>query len=97
MPLNFDVMHVLHFWCAIVSTASFGIACLAYDTAIHFALYQQPLYPEFIVNRFNIKRAAATFAQFACTLRGKHKENGGLPDFVTDYQIRHLGTLARVE
>ena len=51
---------------------SFGIACLTYHTAITFALYQ-PLYPEFIVNSFDIKRAAATFGQFAYTLNGKHK------------------------
>ena len=61
MPLTFDVMYVLHF-------------CLAYHTAIKFALYQL-LYPEFIVNSFDIKRAAATFVQFACTLHGKHKSN----------------------
>ena len=53
----------------------FGIACLAYHTAIKFALYQL-LYPEFIVNSFDIKRAAATFVQFACTLHGKHKYSG---------------------
>ena len=52
----------------------FGIACLAYHTAIKFALYQ-PLYPEFIVNYcFDIKRAAATFALFAFTL---HDETMG--------------------
>ena len=74
MPLTFDVMHVLHFWCVIYIYIRilFGIACLAYHTAIQFALYQ-PLYPEFIVNYcFDIKRAAATFALFACTLNGKH-------------------------
>ena len=75
MPLTFDVMHVLHFWCVIYIYLRllFGIACLAYHTAIKFALYQL-LYPEFIVNSFDIKRAAATFVQFACTLHGKHKE-----------------------
>ena len=45
---------------------------MAYHTAITVALYQH-LYPEFIVNSFDIKRAAATFAQIACTLHGKHK------------------------
>ena len=39
-----------------------------------FALYQ-PLHPEFIVNSFDIKRAAAIFAQFTHTLHGKHKAN----------------------
>ena len=59
--------------CYIYIRLLFGIACLAYHTAIKFALYQ-PLYPEFIVNYcFDIKRAAATFALFACTLNGKHK------------------------
>ena len=67
MPLTFDVMHVLDFLFVIYIRLLFGIACLAYHTAIKFALYQ-PLYPEFIVNCFDIKRAAATFAQFACTL-----------------------------
>ena len=71
-----------HLWCHACIALSmcyiyirllFGIACLAYHTAIKFALYQ-PLYPEFIVNYcFDIKRAAATFALFACTLNGKHK------------------------
>ena len=60
--------------CYIYLRLLFGIACLAYHTAIQFALYQ-PLYPEFIVNSFDIKRAAATFVQFACTLHGKHKVN----------------------
>ena len=72
MPLTFDVMHVLHFRCYIIYTAYFGIACLAYHTAIKYALYQ-PLYPEFIANSFDIKRATATFGQFACTHNGKHK------------------------
>ena len=58
--------------CYIYLRLLFGIACLAYHTAIKFALYQI-LYPEFIVNSFDIKRAAATFVQFACTLHGKHK------------------------
>ena len=58
--------------CYIYLRLLFGIACLAYHTAITFALYQ-PLYPEFIVNSFDIKRAAAIFVQFACTLHGKHK------------------------
>ena len=49
--------------CYIYLRLLFGIACLAYHTAIKFALYQL-LYPEFIVNSFNIKRAAATFVQF---------------------------------
>ena len=55
--------------CYIYLRLLFGIACLAYHTAIQFALYQL-LYPEFIVNSFDIKRAAATFVQFACTLHG---------------------------
>ena len=58
--------------CYIYLRLLFGIACLAYHTAIKFALYQL-LYHEFIVNSFDIKRAAATFGQFACTLHGKHK------------------------
>ena len=58
--------------CYIYLRLLFGIACLAYHTAIKFALYQL-LYPEFIVNSFDIKRAAATFVQFASTLHGKHK------------------------
>ena len=58
--------------CYIYLRLLFGIACLEYHTAIKFALYQL-LYPEFIVNSFDIKRAAATFVQFACTLHGKHK------------------------
>ena len=49
--------------CYIYLRLLFGIACLAYHTAIKFALYQL-LYPEFIVNSFDIKRAAATFVQF---------------------------------
>ena len=49
--------------CYIYLRLLFGIACLAYYTAIKFALYQL-LYPEFIVNSFDIKRAAATFVQF---------------------------------
>ena len=49
--------------CYIYLRLLFGIACLAYHTAITFALYQL-LYPEFIVNSFDIKRAAATFVQF---------------------------------
>ena len=49
--------------CYIYLRLFFGIACLAYHTAIKFALYQL-LYPEFIVNSFDIKRAAATFVQF---------------------------------
>ena len=57
--------------CYIYLRLLFGIACLAYHTAIKFALYQ-PLYPEFIVNSFDIKRAAATLVQFACTLHGKN-------------------------
>ena len=61
--------------CYIYLRLLFGIACLAYHTAIKFALYQL-LYPEFIVNSFDIKRAAATFVQFACTLHGKHKYYG---------------------
>ena len=36
------------FWCVIYIRLLFGIACLAYHTAIKFALYQ-PLYHEFIV------------------------------------------------
>ena len=65
MHCTFDVLHIY-------IRLLFGIACLAYHTAIKFALYQ-PLYPEFIVNYcFDIKRAAATFALFACTLNGKH-------------------------
>ena len=55
--------------CYIYLGLLFGIACLAYHTAIQFALYQL-LYPKFIVNSFDIKRAAATFVQFACTLHG---------------------------
>ena len=51
MYCTFDVLYYLRLL--------FGIACLAYHTAIKFALYQ-PLYPEFIVNSFAIKRAAAT-------------------------------------
>ena len=50
--------------CYIYLRLLFGIACLAYHTAIKFALYQL-LYPECIVNSFDIKRAAATFVQFA--------------------------------
>ena len=62
MYCTFDVLYIY--------TASLWY-CLS--TAIKFALYQ-PLYPEFIVNYcFDIKRAAATFALFACTLNGKHK------------------------
>ena len=67
MYCTFDVLYI-YLW------LRFGIACLAYHTAIKFALYQ-PLYPEFIVNSFDIKRAAAIFAQFACTLHDKHKDN----------------------
>ena len=58
--------------CYIYLRFLFGIAYLTYHTTITFALYQ-PLYPEFIGNSFDIKRAAATFAQFACILHGKHK------------------------
>ena len=65
MYCTFDVLYIY-------LRLLFGIACLAYNMAIQFALYQ-PLYPKFIVNSFDIKRAAATFAQFACTLHGKHK------------------------
>ena len=65
MYCTFDVLYIY-------LRLLFGIACLAYHMAIQFALYQ-PLYPESIVNSFDIKRAAATFAQFACTLNGKHK------------------------
>ena len=66
MYCTFDVLYIY-------IRLLFGIACLAYHTAIKFALYQ-PLYPEFIVNYcFDIKLAAATFALFACTLNGKHK------------------------
>ena len=51
--------------CYIYIRLLFGIACLAYHTAIKFALYQ-PLYPEFIVNYcFDIKRAAAGIACLA--------------------------------
>ena len=57
-----------------IYTVLFGIACLAYHSAIKCALCQ-PLYPEFIVNCFDIKRTAATFAQFSCTLNCKHKGN----------------------
>ena len=57
--------------CYIYLRLLFGIACLAYHTAIKFALYQ-PLYPEFVVNSIDHERAAATFVQFACTLHGKH-------------------------
>ena len=67
MYCTFDVLYIY-----IYLRLRFAIACLAYNTAIKFALYQ-PLYPEFIVNSFDIKRAAATFVQFACTLHGKHK------------------------
>ena len=70
MYCTFDVLYIY-------IRLLFGIACLAYHTAIKFALYQ-PLDPEFIVNYcFDIKRAAATFALFACTLNGKHKYNIG--------------------
>ena len=55
MYCTFDVLYI--------SKVLFGIACLAYHTGIKFALYQL-LYPEFIVNSFDIKRAAATFVQF---------------------------------
>ena len=63
---NFDVLSIY------IYTASCGIACLAYHTAINYVLYQ-PLYPEFIVNCFDIERAAATFAQFAYVFHGKLK------------------------
>ena len=56
MYCTFDVLYIY-------LRLLFGIACLAYHTAIKFALYQL-LYPEFIVNSFDIKRAAATFVQF---------------------------------
>ena len=76
IPLTFDVMYLcialLMCYIGLYIMLLFGIACLAYHTAIKFALYQL-LYPEFIVNSFDIKRAAATFVQFACTLHGKHK------------------------
>ena len=57
MYCTFDVLYI-YLWLL------FGIACLAYHTAIQFALYQPLYYPEFIVNSFDIKRAVATFAQF---------------------------------
>ena len=74
MPFTFDGMHVFHIWCVIriYLRLRFGIAFLAYATAINVALYQH-VYPEFIVNCFDIKRAASTLTQFDCTLHGKHK------------------------
>ena len=62
--------------CYIYLRLLFGIACLAYHTAIKFALYQL-LYPEFIVNSFDIKRAAATFVQFVAHSMANINSNGG--------------------
>ena len=60
--------------CVVYLRLLFCTACLVYHTAVPYAMYQT-LYPEFIVNNycFDIKRAAATFAQFAVTIHGKHK------------------------
>ena len=73
--------------CYIYLRLLFGIACLAYHTAITFALYQL-LYPEFIVNSFDIKRAAATFVQFVAHSMANIKTNySGQVNLLTNFQI----------
>ena len=86
MPLTFDILHVLYFLCVMYIYGFFSVLLFWHIIRQYILppppppppLYQ-PLYIEFIVSRFDIKRAAATFAQFACTLHVKHNATFGKP------------------
>ena len=62
-------------YCTFNVLYGFFLVLLVWHTIWQYNLpcTNQPLYPELIVNSFDIKRSAATFGQFACTLNGKHQ------------------------